>query len=419
MAGGGGKAEPFQQILQTFAVGAGGREFHEFDASDLRRRRQRRDAGDGGKAIAHALAVEGLAGDLQGTHAVACDRTRRGAAELVVEDFDRDRSPIAAAHDGVEIGADREIALARKAAMVARQRHRVHHHGRRIGQLDDGDLARRQRGDRLDRVPQHANMERVEDDAEIGPIRHLDDLPGCGPVPDVAAPGERLVADAKAALMRLVGETAEVFGGASVVVDRFFGDVRADAEKAGAEFGHQVEFAAGALDVAGALRLGHRLEIAQRLQRDDGEAEIVGHLAHVARLAAEEGEIVLENFDGAETGTGGGGELGFQCPAHGDRGDRPLDHREFSRCVNRGPRRPLLRVLAADAKVGAARSRARSRRIVDVPGRGGSARLQCDCCEPPAETNPSTGVSTYGRTGDNGISLRGRGGHIAIRETEP
>ena len=77
----------FRRSLSAPVVG----EFHEFDALDLRRRRQRRDAGDGGQAVADALAVEGFAGDLQGTHAVAGDRTRRGAAELVVEDFDRDR----------------------------------------------------------------------------------------------------------------------------------------------------------------------------------------------------------------------------------------------------------------------------------------------------------------------------------------
>ena len=41
-------------------------------------------------------------------------------------------------------------------------------------------------------------------------------------------------------------------------------------------------------------RLGHRLEVAQRLERDDFDPEVRGHAPHVPRLSVEEGQIVLE-----------------------------------------------------------------------------------------------------------------------------
>ena len=88
----------------------------------------------------------------------------------------------------------------------------------------------------------------------------------------------------------------------------------------------KLEFARRALEIAARAGSGHRLEIAQRLQRDDLKAEIGGHPARVARLAAEEGQIVFEDLDGAEAGLGGGGKLALQCAAHADRRDRPSEH---------------------------------------------------------------------------------------------
>ena len=81
------------------------------------------------------------------------------------------------------------------------------------------------------------------------------------------------------------------------------------------------------LEIAGAHGLGHALEIAHGLQRDDFEAQILRHGPHFARLAAEEGEIVLENLDGAEARAGGGRQLHLKRSSHADRGDGPSQHR--------------------------------------------------------------------------------------------
>jgi hypothetical protein len=84
---------------------------------------------------------------------------------------------------------------------------------------------------------------------------------------------------------------------------------------------HQIELPRGAFEIARPDRIGHGLEIAHRLERDDFKAEIGRHLPGVARFAAEEGEIVLENLDGPETRFGGRPQFGFERAAHADGSD--------------------------------------------------------------------------------------------------
>ena len=54
----------------------------------------------------------------------------------------------------------------------------------------------------------------------FGMVGAPDDLPGVAMVADVAAPGERLVADAQAALRRPLAELAEIVGGAVDAAER-------------------------------------------------------------------------------------------------------------------------------------------------------------------------------------------------------
>ena len=89
---------------------------------------------------------------------------------------------------------------------------------------------------------------------------------------------------------------------------------------------HDVEFARRALEIAGADRVRHRFEIAHRLQGDDLQPEIRGHLPGVARLAAEEGQIVLENLNRAKSGFGRRSQLAFERAAHAHRRNRPFEH---------------------------------------------------------------------------------------------
>ena len=295
-------------------------------ALDDRRRRKRRQIGKRRVAALRAPRRESFAGGAERAHAVDRDRRRRRAPELIVEDLERQRPAVAGARRGVEKIDDRKVALAGIAAVVPAQRQRVHDQGRRVGHLDERDSLGRQSRDRLDRIAAHADVKAVEHDAEIVAVGGAQNLPGGRPVFHVPAPGERLVADPHAMLAGEIGELREICGGSRRVVDRFRRDVGADAEKPAPEFVHEFELARRALEIAFPDRLRHRLEIAQRLKRDDFEPEIGRHAPHVSGLSVEEGQVVLEQFDRAEARLGRGGELALQRAAHADGGDRPSQH---------------------------------------------------------------------------------------------
>ena len=120
-------------------------------------------------------------------------------------------------------------------------------------------------------------VEAVEDQADVRMIGAAHDLPGVAVVVDVPAPGERLVADAQAALGRALAEFAEIGGGAVDAAQRHRRDVGADQHQVGAELLHQVELALGPVEGAGALRLRHALEIAERLEQGDLQPEVAHH----------------------------------------------------------------------------------------------------------------------------------------------
>ena len=158
----------------------------------------------------------------------------------------------------------------------------------------------------------------------FGMVGAAHDLPGVAMVVDVAAPGERLVADAQAALRRPLAEFAEIGGRAVDAAERQRRDVGADKHQIGAELLHQVELALGAVEGARALRLRHALEIAERLEQRDLQPMVAHHPADLGGRAVEGQEVVLEDLDAVEAGRGDRRELLAQIAADRDRGDRGL-----------------------------------------------------------------------------------------------
>ncbi len=209
---------------------------------------------------------------------------------------------------------------------MAAERKRIHLDRRRVGNLHQRDAIGRQSAHRRDRIAAHAGVETVQDDAEIGAVGLAHDIPGRRPILDAPPPGERLVADAESVLMRRIGEFGEVLRGAMGIVDRLGRDVGAQAEQPRPQFVHQVELAGGALEIARADRIGHCFEVAHRLQSSDFQPEVGRHRARVARLAAEERQVILEDLDSAKPSLRSRGELGLQGAAHADGGDRPSKH---------------------------------------------------------------------------------------------
>ena len=83
--------------------------------------------------------------------------------------------------------------------------------------------------------PARQDVEGVEDQPDRRVVGAAHDLPGVAVVVDVAAPGQRLEADAQAALCRALAELAEVGGGAVDAAERIGRDVAADQQEIAAE----------------------------------------------------------------------------------------------------------------------------------------------------------------------------------------
>ena len=89
-------------------------------------------------------------------------------------------------------------------------------------------------------------MEGVEHEPDRRMVGAAHDLPGVAVVVDVPAPGERLEADAQAALRGPLAELAEIGGGAVDAAERIGRDVAAHEQEIAAELLHDVELALGA-----------------------------------------------------------------------------------------------------------------------------------------------------------------------------
>src|SRR5690606_32706615 len=127
--------------------------------------------------------------------------------------FERERAIISRGRDCPHEVYNRQVALPGHVAEVAAPIEQIHIDLGCVGKLDDENAVARNGPDRLYIDTARQRMERIEDQADIGMICPPDDLPRITMVVDVAAPGERLIADAKAALRSSLPKLAEIRGG--------------------------------------------------------------------------------------------------------------------------------------------------------------------------------------------------------------
>ncbi len=205
---------------------------------------------------------------------------------------------------------------------MARPLQDVHRQDRRVGHLQEEDLLARDRRDRRGIVAERQRVEAVEDQPQVRVVRPFDDRPGLPVAADVAAPGQRLVADAQVAPRRPFRELVKLRGAPLRVVEALRRGVRADQHRRGAERLHDVELALGPIEVAGVIGVGHAFEIAKRLVQVDRQSQVRGHRPQVGGTAVEIDEVGLEQLDPVEAGGGDRLQLLAERSAHRHRGDR-------------------------------------------------------------------------------------------------
>ena len=225
------------------------------------------------------------------------DIAGRSGAELIVEDFQRQRPGIIRRLHGLHEIDARQVALPREIAEMPAPGQDVHVEPGRVGDLNQENLVAGDRAHGLQVGLARKGVEGVEHQPDRLVVGAAHDFPGIAVIVDMAAPGKRLEADAHAALGGALAEFMEIGRGPVDAAERERRDIAAHQQHVGAELGHDVEFALGAVEGAFALRVRHALEIAERLQCDKLQAEVADALADIGRRAVEGQKIVLENLD--------------------------------------------------------------------------------------------------------------------------
>ena len=383
------EAQPGQQGLESRRVLVVGREFDEAHALGMGARRQAEFAG---AELVHHEAQRAMSVD---RHAV-----RRAAAELVVEDLERQRVVVAGRQQRLHEVEHRQVALSGEIPEVTAPGEIVHLQQRRVGELDQEDAVARNRLDGGQIGAARQDVEAVEHQPDRRMVGAAHRLPGVAVVVDVAAPGQRLEGDAQAAFGGALAELAQVGGGALDAAQGVKRDVAADHQQVGAELLHDVELALGAGEGALALAGRHALEVAERLQGDDVEAELAAGVAHVGRRAVEGHEIVLEDLHGVELRRGDRLELLAQGAAQGNRRDRGL-HASLLWCAPH----PVVEELQGRQM----RDLRRLRLVAEQHGRGAVCRVPVALVRPTEQVSDGQGAEFRGaRRPERGSKARPR-----------
>src|SRR6185312_9937182 len=212
---------------------------------------------------------------------------------------------------------------------------------RRIRQLHQEDLVGGDGPDRGRRRRPRERMETVEDDADRLVIGAPHDLPSVAIITHMPPPGERLEADAQVPLGRQFAKRMEIRGSPVDAAQRSRRHIAADQQKVGLELAHQVELALGPGEAARALRFGHALEIAERLERTDLKAKVAAELCDLGRVSGEGEQIVLEDLDRLESRGSNRAQLLVQRARKRDGGDRTLAHAALSSMTPPRNNRPI------------------------------------------------------------------------------
>ncbi len=83
-------------------------------------------------------------------------------------------------------------------------------------------------------------------------------------------------------------------------------DVRANHQKIGTQFFHQIELAFGTFKRAGALGFGHAFKIAERLEGDQFQTKVTDGLADIFGGAIKGQKVIFKNLDTVKTSSGNG-----------------------------------------------------------------------------------------------------------------
>src|SRR5215472_7935579 len=131
----------------------------------------------------------------KGAHAVDRDLLSRLSAELVIEDFERQRSLVSSGIYRLHKIPDRKVALSGKTAKVPAPRENIEFELRSICELNEEDTIPRDRSDRSDRKRWSQSMETIQNNPDGVVVDSPNDFPGVSIIVDVTSPRQSLESD--------------------------------------------------------------------------------------------------------------------------------------------------------------------------------------------------------------------------------
>ena len=221
-------------------------------------------------------------------------------------------------HEGTEV----EAALAGKKAVMTAPREHVHGQEGGIRQLDEEDLAGRDRLDRFRVVTLRQDVEAVEAHPDQGMISEAHDAGGRLVAVDEPAPRERLVGDSHAKALGEIPELTQLRRRKLLVSAARCPDVAAEQHGLDAETVHQRELRRRAPQVLLEQVRADAFEVAEGLVQIERQPELLrprpDRLGRVRRCD----EVGLEHLHPIEPGLLRGEELLIERAAEADRCDR-------------------------------------------------------------------------------------------------
>src|SRR3974390_1039609 len=152
-------------------------------------------------------------------------------------------------------------------------------------------------------------MEAIQNNADRLVIVALNDFPGISVVVDVTSPRQSLESNTQTPCACPLSQFVKVVGSAVDPAERDGRNIAANEQQIGTQLLHQVELLFNSTKRLLALRFGHSLKIAKRLERADFEAKITAHSGNVARRPVETREVRFEDFDCIKTSCRDGPEF--------------------------------------------------------------------------------------------------------------
>ena len=162
-------------------------------------------------------------------------------------------------------------------------------------------------------------------------IRPPHDFPGIAVIVDETSPGQRLVSHTQTPSARPLAQLRQIGRRPADATQCLGMDRRTDQDKVGTKVLHQVELAFRPVESLVAQASRQSFEIAEWLEQHDLKPMVAYHPADLSGVRSIRNEVLFEDLDPVEPGSGDGFQLVAKAPRYRNGGDGCFHDRNLAR----------------------------------------------------------------------------------------